>query len=360
LCCLAAHPKSIFFIPLFVAIIWLIKIPRGATLIKLSGIALLAKASHAAIGFYGKLYACPDAPLVRGHLSEHMVNPGLALSSPTLYVSKLWSNLLSIGRFPISLIAPKDAVFWGWLPPHDLGHFESIWSTATLVGFWLLFVLAIDALVRGFLRCLRLRHLDGSLLLFGVLFFCELALISHQTIDHHYDGAFHAGIFSLSAFLLWARVGGIDCKLNCSVRRLATILIVINVTCFTISYGKILDGFWNYGVKAEPPSAFHSGIPLFNYTFVESKLQDLSLRCKLDLHKVNGLLVDDSTYPFAQRSYRVLHSMGISWLGADIVDQEKLLTRSHIDAALTRCSSLRPEVVQNAVKLDDFCCRQFK
>lgn len=217
LCCLSAHPKSIFFAPLFIAIICLIKVRRCSGLIRFAGVVLLAKAWLAAIAFYGKLYNCPDAPFVRGVLSQHMLNPSLALSDPQAYISKLWFNLISIGRFPSSFVAPNTPVFWGWLPVHDLGRIELLWSTATLGGFWLLLVLTFTTLSYSALRAMREKNLDGPILLASILIFCELGLIAHQTIAHHYDGAFHAGIFALSSFIGLARIDIKDPRLNLSV-----------------------------------------------------------------------------------------------------------------------------------------------
>lgn len=136
-------------------------------------------------------------------------------------------------------------------------------------------------------------------------------------------------------------------------------LLIANLICFVMAYGKITSNFWRYGVLNEEPAAFHSGIPLFNYDHLTGQLSELAQNCRLDLQNMTGIVADDSSYPFVQRSNRVLHTMGINWLGADIIDQEKLLRRARIGAVLARCSSLRPEVTQGSEQLGDLCFRVF-
>lgn len=355
LCCLSAHPKSLFFTPVFLALVVAVRTHKWSAALKTISCALILSSVAATVSFYHKIYDCPDAPFAKYVLSTHMINPASALQDPSAYTAGIVNNFLSVSRFAHALVPPKESVFWGWLPPHDLGSMDTAWQSSIIFGFWVLLTL----IVVGLLSAAYYRH-RLPLILGSALFLSELALLGHQSIAHHYDGAFHLGMLSVTAALLWQPIRIALGKASSAVHFGILILICGNLALLVSTYGPIVESFDKFAIQGAYPQPFHSGIQLFNYGEAREKLWDLSKLCDLDLRTINGVVVDDLSYPYAQRAQRALHTMGMDWFGADITDQLKLLQDLKMEGVLARCKTLRPDVVRISKKLGELCCVNLK
>lgn len=232
---------------------------------------------------------------------------------------------------------------------------DTAWKLSVLLGFFVLFALIVIGLASA---AYYRYHL--SLIFASALFLSELALIGHQSIAHHYDGAFHLGMLSVTAALLWQPIRVALGKAISAVNLGILLLICGNLALLVSAYGPVTESFEKFAINGAYPQPFHSGIQLFNYGETRKKLWNLSKLCDLNLRTINGVVVDDLSYPFAQRSQRALHTMGMDWFGADISNQIKLLQDLKMEGVLARCKTLRPDAVRISKKLEDLCCINLK
>jgi hypothetical protein len=360
LCFLGSHPKSLFFLPVILALLKIIKVSHNSVPLKAISTSLILYTAAKSTLFYQKLYKCPLAPQLQATLAHHMIQPSKILEEPSGYFKDLSVNVLGFSRFGDAIIPPLDTVFWGWLPQHNLGQLEFLWGIFIKAGLLLaVFVIVLGILLSSY-DMIKRRQPSDHILVACAAVTSEIALVAHQTIAHPYDGAFHTGMLGFIGSLFWPRIREQLGKFTEIFNGALIIFISFNFVFFISAYHPIFSYLYNYGIKGDFPTPFHSGIHLFNYQTLRNKLWHLSKQCGLDLNSAEGLLVDDISYPFAQRAKLPLHTMGINWLGADIKDQFELLKSADISSVLTGCHSLRPEIAKHSVAIDGLCCTVIK
>jgi hypothetical protein len=360
LCVFSLHPKGLFFLPLMIFAVSIMRVEGRAVLVKgVSSLVMLIGAAQS-VSSYGRLYDCPNAPYVASELGRHMINPSSALQAPSEYLTSVIANLFHIHRYADAIVAPKTDVYWGWLPAHDLGLYDAVWSEAVFA----VFATAVAVIFLGVFRCIcdvaRTRVLTVQSCFPLILLACLIGLIAHQSNPNLYDGVFIIGLLGFTAAVCLHVFASPPTVVYAVILSLLMACMVINVVGFVAAYGSLISRVYTFGIEGKFPSAFHGGIELYNYSAVRTKLWELSKQCNLDLAKVDGIVVDDSSYPYAQRSLRPIHTMGTNWFSEPGSDQYKVFQTAGIEAVLARCDRLKPAVVSRSRQLDGFCCAMIK
>jgi hypothetical protein len=356
LCVFSLHPKGLFFLPLILYAAVMLRVDGRPLIIKGLCCCTIVIAAAQSVNYYSGLYDCPNAPLIKQVIGQHMLNPKIAREAPFEYVAALFSNVIHVSRYARAIVAPTGSVYWGWLPPHDHGLFEYLWPTSVYVIFCLLGAVVLCGVIGCLSEIGKTRALTMRTGIPLALLVCELGLTAHQSNVNQYDGVFHIGMLGFTAALLMPFCSWLPFTFFSRMLTLSIVCGAVSIASFVAAYYPLVARIYTYEIKGNFPLPFHSGIQLYNYSQVRQRLWKLLKQCNIDLSKVNGILVDDSSYPYAQHSLRPVHTMGTTWFTEPGSNQYQVLQEAGIEAVIASCNSLKPEVVERSRTLEGYCC----
>lgn len=356
LCIFSLHPKGLFFLPLIIFAGTMLRVERWGLISKSMCAVTVGIGAVQSVAFYRRYYECPNAPKIAQFIGTHMLNPKMAIEDPFEYVGAVLSNVMDVFRYVNAIVAPQGSVYGGWLPSHDLGLFDSIWLTSGVAICVVLSFVTLCGAVGCVNEVVKARSITMQTGLPLLLLGCELGLVAHQSNANQYEGPFLIGMLGFNAAISLQFCRWLPFNLISRLLPLSVVCITVSVVSFVAAYYPLTTRMYVEGVKGNFPHRFNTGIQLYNYSQTDLILSKLLKECDIDLAKVNGILVDDSSYPFAQRALRPIHTMGTTWWTEPGSNQYQVLQEAGIEAVIASCRSLKPETVARSRQLAGYCC----
>jgi len=348
---LTLHPKTLFFTPFFLLLIFVGGWKKITTYIFGAWVTVTAFQSFR---FYQAALSCENVGITRDKLNLALVAQQLDLSA---IFSVGLNNLLSI-VFPFLFqIFPTSADYPYFIFPVKLPFWASIIGNAAfcfvLVGFLVyLLSLCIDY------GKILLRREGESPSSFVPLFFSGgiLAQQFFQTYKNFYDSQHILPcLICLAILLVFSGAKGFSLFSN-------RLWIALSLTAVAVS-----QVIFIFGVSGELRSALKGEIPggLESRYFVgaldPSRTEDAVLTAARNCGDIVGenklrLILDDTTYlPLARHTREPLHASYVpfSWiLQGEEVDLQKL----EVDGVFVRCDSINQKIIGRFRSEAGYCC----
>lgn len=360
-----AHPKALFFLPLFAVSAYCSFHGKSRLAFWIATVFLFWSAFQA-FKFAQDSIACPDAPVFGAYMASQTTKLSMLFVAPVATLSELWGNLWAAPHAIIKHLLFKPAYQSAWLPPapvSEIGYLSRLVSLAISNVLWL--VIWVAVLLPLVTAGLLFKRRD-----LGHLFFISLALwvglVGHLAIYkawNFYGGALVLGLAVLQILLSavqvhWAEgVGGIWNWLRAG---LALVLIgsaVVLATEIVPEMYRAIDSE-QVGLKNQPIS-----VPAFGFSDQRTKIREFAAGCSIHGDGARRLVVDDLTYFAFDNLREPLHLVYFyeGGFGVDVKGEPtiRMLERLEVEGIVAQCTFMPAMLMKQARKEGNLCCVKF-
>lgn len=359
-----SHPKSVFFAPFIVLLVWKITQPIAIPLRFILLLYILLLVIYVLIGAGGLLDGCQGAPKLKLLLGGFTLSPRLLLVNPLLFLEQAYNN---IAFFPERMV--RHLIFSGdfqsgWLPPFDIGSWVLRWLN-TLISYVILsLVICAHVLAVSFSIFLLFKgKLKLPIALAGLLAVASLSNIAIYMNQSFYDAFQHVAISILimSFFLQYK-----DSEDIVFSHRLSQIFIMPLVSLSVVSLLVLLcllmpsllrnSGYAKAAIPEQPIS-----VPVFSVIEHLDSIRELGASCNIPEKGYSNLVVDHMTYFAYKDNRRPMHILytATSYFGADLMGGKLVpfLKSNNSPGVIARCEWFPEEFNGNVLRNSrGYCC----
>jgi hypothetical protein len=350
----AAHPKSLFFLPMIGASIllvswrWSLRVP-----------ALGAVIYGAFVGYnYWMIRnSCPANPALAKAFATQILSPAQAVADPVSFLKQAVQSLLRFQAYlgPIRFTSTYQAA---WLPPHfvaePLAQVVNIGILMVLIGMLAALVAAIIILA---LKSCRERRLSRRMVMSITLLASFIALATFQNRKHFYEASLVVPLLGVAALV------AVPAGLPQVGRVLTAFLVVVSLSSqalLWVSFVPVARAIAARGGYLEQqPTSFSP----FEYEQIAASIREAASRCGITSKEPQRhLVVDSLTYPVFAKTTQPFNvhyiRFGGEELWSEIPGQEILetLERYGSSGLITGCHVVPSDLRARVVATGPFCC----
>jgi len=343
------HLKGLLLTPFFMIVGWrLFQTFNSRPLFILAAVLL---GLHVAQGYFAHKYAyqCGDAPKLDAFLKSFSLDPAALIHEPQYFFAQAYQSLM---RFPeyldqLGFKQHPDVRYLPSLPLDPLTDFANVFVRLDFaIAFLALLVLLPFRYYRNDIASGRFITFNAALL---TLFACLLVSAVFNLPKNWYDaGYFYAVLAIILVFFIGENFRGIFRQT--AARGAFYYLACVALLSQAVFIDRYLPAFWSG--YAGP------GIPLVGYVYegeVRGNLEASSRTCDIDPVRSQGVIVDDYTYFYYQKSKRPMAFTYIL-LRNDAGSIQRFISGADSAGLAVRCSSLPPPYISFAKKTGNVCC----
>ncbi|AZL71413.1 hypothetical protein EJA05_07570 [Pseudomonas oryziphila] len=357
------HPKSIFFTPFFLVVVWVgtrnfSVWVRGGLLIYTFVLAVQALADA------NTLSACQDAPVVREVLGSNVVNPGLLFENPYLFFRGLIKNLVYFFPNMGQHLIFSPTFQSGWLPPLEGSPSWLMLLNAVVWGAVCLFIaLSHAAALIGLLFAIYRRSVTSPLLLAALLAAADVLNAMLYNGQNFYAAIQYVPIAMMISVLLFNESQGKaiaswlpawESKAALMAAGLASLSLIALMSLVTPSLLRSAD-LQRAEIWGQPLS-----VPVFNTEAHMNAIREVGRMCHIPERSASFVVVDHMTYFVYRKNVRPVHVHYVSEraYGGDLLGKLIPFLKAHgSPGVVSRCDWI-PGEMRGIEKVGEmgYCC----
>lgn len=339
---LSYHLKALFYLPVFVAAIWLGSGGKRAKAVATAAIVVLAAIAYR---YWSDRFACPNDPLlaakIRGENAAALLAGGdwRALRAA---VPQLLRNALPATYLTVALPAP--AYMSSWLPGATLPFaLLALWHTAGSIAWYLAFAAGAAAAVLAVREGQR-----RALVLPALLLLCATGWATLQTVKNSYESALYLPALVFAIMLALAAAPP-----RRWLQQAILGIALISAASQIVLAGQYLPKLWTTtggGYVAHQPYSLSA------WNYPRARVIAAGAKCGIRPGDAR-VLIDDMTYFAYSHGARPMHRMGVlsDWNGS-LSDPLRWLHDNGSPGAVIACAYLPPDMRRIALATGDICC----
>lgn len=324
---LHAHGKAFFLIPFFSFVGYeLMKSLRMNYVGKMAFIGFSILMAYDSYYVFKVAYSCPEIPDFNMAMKTFSIDPFLIFSSPIVFLGKCFESLGEFYRFALS-ISFNEVSEVNYLPSIPLSKIAKFAN----IGIWLWLIISTSTLfiylVRGsFVKSNGAQKINLALL---ILFICLLISAIFDLTKNWYAGPYLYSSLALVGAIYIVENHSI-CYSRTSFRKFLIIFALLAALSQSVFINRNLIKFINDFERLGPKvTTFKSGA-------IEKSLEILANSCKINRSESSGLVLDDVTYLFFQKSKWPISYTFI--FGGSDTFLKGYFKKADSDGLLVRCS----------------------
>lgn len=356
----ASHPKSLLFLPLMLASLFVMTRPWPLRVAAGAGLALMAAQTY---GFWTHFNACPGDPAFGHFLAQQMVTLGGLAGDPAGTLRQMIANLMHLPYYGHALKVPVDLPL-PWLPPFPaipdpLADAVTLAIRLVVAGGMMVACVALALRLR---TAWRARRLDARLLLVLACGLSLLGLASLQTVRHFYELGLIGPLAILAALVALIRPPSPGAA-KAAHAYMAALLAVSLISQIVLWAAVLSRSVGYYTAGGYLPEQAEVSVSPYRYAVQERKIRAAARACAIDIdRRPLHLVTDDLTYPSLAGSrapFNIFYIVrGSRWPEARLNGAEltAFLRQWRSDGLVAGCHMLPPDLRAGAVRVDDVCC----
>ena len=346
---LYGHPKGLFLTPFFAIVGWQLFRSFNSRPLFISAMALLGL--HVAQAYVAWKYSfqCSEAPRLEALLKSFSFDPAALFYDPHLFFDQAYHSLLNFKKYLYQLsFQPQTDI--GYLAPFPLGPFAKFANVFIRLDFAMAFFAILVLLP---LRYYRKDIVGGRLVTINAALLILLVSLLVSAVfnlpKNWYDAGYIYALLSIIwIFFIGENFRGIFQKT--AARRIYFYLACVALLSQAVFIHRNLPAFWSG--YAGP------GIPIVKYVHDAKSRDDLaasSRACNIDPVQSKGVIVDDYTYFYYQKSQRPMPITYI-FVENDPESIRRFISEADSSGLVVRCSVMPVSYIPFAKKTGDVCC----
>jgi hypothetical protein len=346
---LYTHPKGLFLTP-FIALVGFKLFQK----IKNHGLRLLGAGiviTHIIIAYltWKHSFQCQESPQLAAILLSFSLDPATLLSDPHYFFNQAYQSAARFFTYPLQL-GFKSYTDINYLPPIT----PSLLAKIANIFIWLNFIIAFfSILVLLPFNYYRKDIAHGRFITTNVLLIALLACAVVSAVFNLPKNWYDAGYFYVLLMVIW--IFFLSDNLTNALHKTVTRRVFIYLICVAILSQAV---FIQRNLPAFLAGYAGPSISLVNYDHSQmlKNLAVASRSCDIDPVLSKGVIVDDYTYPYFQKSK---HPMAITYifLGKDPTSVSQFISEVNSAGLVTRCTSLPESYATLAKKTEGgLCC----
>ena len=344
-CLCAAHPKSLFLLPLLLVAYW--RCQGGKIGLGIAGIIMLVCAIQTTAIWSAKSY-CPESAFLTQVVSDISLSPSLIKTAPLSFIFKGIHNLSLFPKY-VNAIYFQDLFQSNWLPAISTIKELSPWVTIANFLCWGPLLLTLVLVMQAILRKPIASNIKQVCLIF--LFFCAFfALTIQQTTKNFYEaGLFFPLLLLLSITTFTPDDGALKKRLISWVIPLCLITGlysgIVRTDIFLSNWASLLAQnkiIISAELAASPNSA--QGLQRF-----------ANEQCAIN-STAKTLVLDQKSYPaFANHHFPIFENYVFGYFATGS-DYHQVLKVHNTDGLITMCHVLPNDLLNKAKHQGTMCC----
>lgn len=338
---LSYHLKALFYLPVFVAAIWLGGGQRHMKWVATVAVVVLAAVAYR---YWSDRFACPNDPLlaakIRGENASALLAGGdwraLRAAIPHLAANALPATYLKVAL-------PAPAYMSNWLPAATLpSGLLAAWNVAGAIAWYLGFGIGTVALG------LAARAKAWRAVLPLLLLVCATGWATMQTTKNSYEAALYLPALVLAITLALAATPQRRWLRDASLG-----IVAISAVGQLLLIGHYLPKLW-----ATTGGGYVAGQPYSLSAWHYPRAQVIAAGAKCGIRPGDPrVLIDDMTYFAFSHGARPMHRLGVlsDWNGS-LRDPLQWLHDKGSPGAVIGCAYLPPDMRRIAVASGGICC----
>jgi hypothetical protein len=356
------HPKSLFFTPLILVLIW--KITSSMHFfVRLSLFSYIIMLVFQVFFDASLMSECNDAPILRDLLKSYTLPLNLLIVHPFVFIELAFSNIIHLPERILNHLIFSNTFQSGWLPPLET---PKIIRVLNEIIYYILFVLVVlTHLLSIFLSIFLLirQKLEFRVVVAALLAVANIANAAFYVNQSFYDGLQYIGFSLLILCLLLSLKDSVVFVFLYRFYRLFLIpLIVLSVISMSTLLYFVTPILWsnsNYEDAKIPGQ--NTSIPVFKVDKHLESIRKLGAVCNIPENNARSIVVDQMTYFAYIQNSRPIHILytATDYFGADLKGKKLIsfLETVNSPGVIARCDFF-PEVF-DAYKIKDgrgYCC----
>ena len=345
---LAAHPKGLFLIPLFLLVGCRLAFATKCKTVWVLGLGLLVFHIGETYAMYSHAFSCKELPAFENQLRSYSFSPFSIFYDPLDFIRRSYHSVAEFPKYLKQLGFSKQTDA-SYLPPLELSKWARLSNTFISLNLALIFLATPIALTY---RCfqsstLMLRPLSVNLLLL-TLEGCLLLSALFNLPKNWYDAGY---IYALQLIILIFFVGENfpDFLTSRIVKALTLYLVTTAILSQFVFIGRNLPEF-RKGYAG--PGTTIAGK---NFRQIDTDISAAASLCLIKVNSSSRLVVDDYTYLSLRKSKRPMAITYIWQLPNDVV-RRQFLRDSGSDGLITMCTGLLDPYQSRLKKSGSVCC----